>query len=90
MKNKFRAQGSLLPGIISSIIPEMAFAKCKFDPESGVFYDSPALVIILAIALMGVLFRTLLKEWSDEHPYIATALFLGVPVLAGVVGSGDC
>lgn len=79
-----------MTGVVSSITPEMTFAKCKFDPESGVFYDSPTLVIILAIALMGVLFRTLLKEWSDEHPYIATVLFFGVPVIAGVVGSNDC
>ena len=33
---------------------------------------------------------SLLKVCSDEHPYIATALFLGVPVLAGVIGSDGC
>ena len=76
--------------LLAACIPEISNAKCKFDAESGVFYDNPVVAIILGFALMGLLFRTLLKEWSNDHPLFAGVLFFIIPVIVGTLDSGSC
>jgi hypothetical protein len=63
-------------------------AKCVYDAELGEFRDSPALVMFLAFVLALVLVAYPLKDWAEENGWLAAALVLAAPVVAGLIGGG--
>ncbi len=65
-----------------------ATAKCVYDAELGEFRDSPALVMFLAFVLALVLVAYPLKDWAEENGWLAAALVLAAPVVAGLIGGG--
>ena len=70
--------------------PVLVRAECAYDPELGEYRDSPALLMGVAMILMGVLLAYPLKDWAEEHPWLAAAAFFLVPVFLGVIGGGSC
>jgi hypothetical protein len=75
---------------VSCFLPGLSYAECVYDAELGEYRDSPAVLIGVAMVLMGVLLAYPLKDWAEEHPGLAADSFFLVPPVLGVVGSGSC